>query len=105
MKLDAEAMKLDAYEQEIEDSVDMSMLRDPDKALLKMLKEAARNTLKRDQRLGIRLTKSDLAGIKYAAETKGVSHQALISDVIHDYVIGALKKVEKPTLHSESVGS
>jgi predicted DNA binding CopG/RHH family protein len=63
-------MKLDPYEQEIEDAFDMSALRDPDAALLKMLKEAARNSLRKDQRLGIRLTKRDLAGIKEVAAAK-----------------------------------
>lgn len=98
-------MKLTKEEQEIEDSLDLATMRTPDALLLAMLKEAARNTFRRNRRVNIRLTERDLAGIKQAAEAKGVPHSTLISGIIHQYVEGNLTERPRGREQRKSVGS
>ncbi|MDT8448322.1 MAG: antitoxin [bacterium] len=50
----------------------------------------ARNTLKKSERVTIRLTKADLAGIKIMAAKEGIGYQTLISSLIHKYVTGQI---------------
>ena len=48
--------------------------------------EAARNTLRKDRRINIRLSQSDLEGLKLAAVREGVPYQTLVASVLHKYV-------------------
>jgi predicted DNA binding CopG/RHH family protein len=57
------------------------------------LANAASNTLAKDQRMNIRMTKHDFDGIKVKAIEEGMPYQTLISSIIHKYLIGKL--VEK----------
>lgn len=86
--------KLDAYEQEIEDKVDVSQLRDLTPAEQAEWREAARNTLRKSQRINIRLSEIDLAGVRRVAAEQGLPYQTLISSLIHRFVQGGL--VEAP---------
>jgi predicted DNA binding CopG/RHH family protein len=56
------------------------------------LAETAANTLTKDQRMNIRLTKNDLDGIKLKAMEEGLPYQTLVSSIIHKYVTGKLKE-------------
>ena len=55
-----------------------------------LLSKAATNTLTKDQRMNIRLTKNDLNGIKVKAAEEGMPYQTLVSSLIHKYVTGKL---------------
>jgi predicted DNA binding CopG/RHH family protein len=55
------------------------------------LAETATNTLTKDQRMNIRITKTDLDGIKLKAMEEGLPYQTLVSSIIHKYVTGKLK--------------
>jgi len=55
-----------------------------------LLSKTATNTLTKDQRMNIRLTKSDLDGIKLKAMEEGLPHQTLVASIIHKYVTGRL---------------
>jgi predicted DNA binding CopG/RHH family protein len=51
---------------------------------------AARNTLKKDKRINLRLTQKDYHQIQIRAIEEGIPYQTLISSVIHKYLNGSL---------------
>ena len=55
-----------------------------------ILSKAADNTLSKDQRINIRITKNDLDGIKIKAAEEGLPYQTLVASIIHKYVTGRL---------------
>ncbi|MDE1920606.1 MAG: antitoxin [Candidatus Omnitrophica bacterium] len=54
------------------------------------LREAARETLRKDARINIRLTKRDFFNLKSKAVREGMPYQTLVSSVIHKYLTGQL---------------
>ncbi len=60
------------------------------KGALKRYVRAARQTLKKDRRVNIRLAQVDLQGIQTKAFAEGLPYQTLISSVLHKYVTGSL---------------
>lgn len=57
----------------------------------KHYQEAARETLRKDKRINIRLSQKDLEGIQARAARDGLPYQTLISSIIHKFVIGNLR--------------
>ena len=55
-----------------------------------LLSKTATNTLTKDQRINIRITKNDLDGIKLKAMEEGLPYQTLVASIIHKYVTGRL---------------
>ena len=51
---------------------------------------AARNTLKKDKRINLRLTQKDYHQIQVKAIEDGIPYQTLISSIIHKYLNGSL---------------
>jgi len=51
---------------------------------------AARNTLKKDRRINLRLTPKDYYQIQIKAIEEGMPYQTLISSLIHKYLNGTL---------------
>ena len=51
---------------------------------------AARNTLKKDKRINLRLTQKDYHQIQIKAIEEGIPYQTLISSIIHKYLNGTL---------------
>jgi predicted DNA binding CopG/RHH family protein len=56
-------------------------------------KEIARATLRKDQRMNIRISKKDLDALKVRAIEEGIPYQTLVSRIIHKYLSGGF--VEK----------
>lgn len=54
------------------------------------LESAARDTLRKDKRINIRLPSHDLVEIKRLAAREGVPYQTLISSILHKYATGEL---------------
>ena len=50
--------------------------------------EIARNTLRKDQRMNIRISRTDLNGIRAKAAEEGIPYQTLVAGLIHKYVAG-----------------
>ncbi len=50
----------------------------------------ARNTIKKDKRINLRLTQKDYHQIQLKAIEEGIPYQTLISSVIHKYLNGTL---------------
>ena len=64
-----------------------------------LLSKTATNTLSKDQRMNIRITKNDLDGIKLRAVEEGLPYQTLVASIIHKYVTGRLiEKTRQPRL-------
>jgi predicted DNA binding CopG/RHH family protein len=61
--------------------------------LIKKYAEYAKNTLKKDKRVNIRLSGNDLEHLQNLAVQEGLPYQTLIASLIHKYVTGKL--VEK----------
>lgn len=55
------------------------------------LKRAARNTIRKDKRVSIRISERDLTSIQKIALEEGIPYQTLISSVLHKFVN---KKIE-----------
>jgi len=51
---------------------------------------SARNTLKKDKRINLRLTQKDYHQIQVKAIEEGIPYQTLISSIIHKYLNGSL---------------
>lgn len=52
--------------------------------------EIARNTLRKDKRINIRLSSQDLEALKTNAVEIGIPYQTLVSSVLHQYTTGRL---------------
>ena len=50
----------------------------------------ARNTLKKDKRLNIRISERDLNELQKKAVSEGLPYQTFVSSIIHKYVSGKL---------------
>jgi len=52
--------------------------------------DIARNTLKKDKRVNLRISAKDLDAIKAYAVEEGLPYQTLISSVLHKFISGRL---------------
>ncbi len=50
----------------------------------------ARNTLKKDMRVNIRISQTDLHGIQTKAVQEGIPYQTFIASILHKFVTGRL---------------
>jgi len=84
--------KLDDEEKELLESVERGEWKTVDNLAEEkaMLREAARNTLRKEKRINIRLSAKDLFDIQTAAAEEGMPYQTLISSIIHKYAAGIL---------------
>ena len=56
----------------------------------KELAEYARNTLKKDKRLNIRISERDLTELQRKAIKEGLPYQTYISSILHKFINGTL---------------
>ncbi len=57
---------------------------------IRKIRDAAKNTLKKDARINIRLSSKDLGDVQVIAAREGIPYQTLLSSIIHKYVSGSL---------------
>jgi predicted DNA binding CopG/RHH family protein len=55
---------------------------------IKKLQRYAKNTLKKDKRINIRMSSKDLDQVQVMAVQEGIPYQTLVSSIIHKYVSG-----------------
>jgi predicted DNA binding CopG/RHH family protein len=68
----------------------------PDNARRKKgLIQYARNTLKKDKRLNIRISERDLVELQRKAVKEGLPYQTYVSSIIHKFINGALVEGSK----------
>ena len=56
----------------------------------------ARNTIKKNQKINIRIADNDLSALKRRAAREGIPYQTLIRSVLHKYASGFLKDAVNP---------
>ena len=80
--------QLDKEEQELLSSIERGEWQPVKnmRAEIKRYIEYAKNTLKKDQRISIRMSKQDLVGIQSKAVGEGLPYQTLITSIVHKYV-------------------
>jgi predicted DNA binding CopG/RHH family protein len=57
------------------------------------LAQFAKETIKKDKRINIRISRSDLEALQRRALEEGLPYQSLVSSVLHKYVSGGLKDI------------
>jgi predicted DNA binding CopG/RHH family protein len=89
--------KLTKEEKEILDSFEKDEWI-PVKNLVKRKKELiayARNTLRKDKRLNIRISERDLLELQKQAVNEGLPYQTYVSSIIHKFINGSLVEARK----------
>ena len=81
---------LDEYEKEILDAYENGALR-PSKSPADY-QSIARNTMKKNRKVNIRLSENVLSALQRRAAREGIPYQTLIGSVLHKYVSGFLKE-------------
>lgn len=83
-------VKLDADEQELLESYERGEWKSVDNLAqeMKLAKEIAENTLRKDARITLRISGCDLAHLKQKAAYKGLPYQTFIASVLHEYAAG-----------------
>lgn len=61
----------------------------------KELIQYARNTLKKDKRLNIRISERDLVELQRKAVREGLPYQTYVSSIIHKFISGTLVEANK----------
>ena len=84
---------LDKEEREILDAIESGKWEKvkPRRAELNHYAAIAKNTLRKDQRMNIRISKADLTRIKLKAAEEGVPYQTLVAGILHKYVSGTFR--------------
>lgn len=65
------------------------------KQIMRVAEQAATNYIKRDNRVNVRISGSDLNMIKKTAAEEGLPYQTLLASIIHKFVSGRLVDKEK----------
>ena len=81
---------LDEYEKEILEAYEDGRLK-PSKSQVDY-QAIARDTLKKNRKINIRISENDLTAIQRRAAREGIPYQTLIGSVLHKYVSGFLKE-------------
>jgi predicted DNA binding CopG/RHH family protein len=83
-------VKLDAEEQELLASFEKGEWKPVENLSqeIEKAKKIAANTLRKDERVTLRLSSTDLARLKQKAAYKGLPYQTFISSVLHEYAAG-----------------
>ena len=84
---------LDKEERKILEAIEMGKweLVKPRKAEFERYAQIARSTLRKDQRMNIRISRADLERLKVRAAEEGIPYQTLVASVLHRFVSGTLK--------------
>jgi predicted DNA binding CopG/RHH family protein len=83
-------VKIDAEEKALLDSVERGEWKSTSnlEEEVAFAKTAASNYLRKDARVNIRISSSDLERLKQKAAYKGLAYQTFIASVLHEYAAG-----------------
>jgi len=81
---------LDEYEQEILDAFENRELK-PVKSKTDF-QVIARNTMKKNRKINIRISENDLTALQRRAARDGIPYQTLIGSVLHKFASGFMKE-------------
>ena len=96
-KYDPEKVKLNEYEQNIENALDYKNLKKPSPARKKVLRIAADETLKmlKDTSANIRMNGEAMLALRQKASEAGLPYQTFIAHVMHLYLTDKLVSVNE----------
>jgi predicted DNA binding CopG/RHH family protein len=83
-------MVLDEYENEIMEAFESGKLKTVKSQY--DFQEIARNTLRKNRKINIRISENDLAALQRRAAREGLPYQTLIGSVLHKFASGFLKE-------------
>ncbi|MEA1892956.1 MAG: antitoxin [Campylobacterota bacterium] len=85
-------LELDNEEQELLQSLENDEWESVEnlKDEIKSHQDIAKNTLRKDKRINIRLSSNDLEALKTSAVELGLPYQTLVSSILHQYASGRL---------------
>lgn len=94
-KRDVFNVKLDKEEQELLKSVERGEWKTVENAEEEaaFAREAATNSIRKDERVTLRLSSADLDRLKQKAAYKGLPYQTFIASVLHEYAAGHFKEI------------
>jgi predicted DNA binding CopG/RHH family protein len=84
---------LDEEEKDLEraiQSIDISKIRRPSSKTIRKFKKSARDHLKKETKMNIRIDPFELDKIKKNAERQGLKYQTFIKSILHKYLTGQL---------------
>ncbi|OGX37980.1 MAG: antitoxin [Omnitrophica WOR_2 bacterium RIFCSPHIGHO2_02_FULL_50_17] len=88
-------MKLTKEEHELVHSIERGEWRaTTSKAELRKYQQAARQMIKKDARLNIRISSHDLTNLQKRAMEEGLPYQTFVSSLLHKYVTGRLVEAQ-----------
>ena len=82
---------LDDYENEILEAYENGKLKPSNSRT--DFQFIAKNTLKKNRKINIRISENDLSALQRRAAREGIPYQTLIGSVLHKYASGFLKEV------------
>ena len=89
-------MKLTKEEKELVNSIERGEWRaTTSKSELRKYQDAARQMMKKDARLNIRISSYDLGNLQKKAMEEGLPYQTFVSSLLHKYVAGKLVESQK----------
>ena len=79
---------LDDYEKELMDYTESEEFAPTvnEAELKEYFMQAAKNTLKKNERMNIRISERDIKGLKALAIREGIPYQTLASSILHKYI-------------------
>ncbi|MCK5507076.1 MAG: antitoxin [Desulfobacterales bacterium] len=100
-------IKLNKDEEEILESFEQGEWKSVQNVKAEIMKhqQYARNTLKKDKRVNIRISSKVLEEIQTLAVENGIPYQTLMSSVLHRYVSGYLIEKPRPNKSLERTGN
>ncbi|MBF2054091.1 MAG: antitoxin [Candidatus Sericytochromatia bacterium] len=86
--------KLDKEEQEILDAFESNQLVsvEPLSEVKRQHQAAAAATMKKDARINIRLSSTDLRALQVRAMQEGIPYQTLAASILHKFIAGQLRE-------------
>ena len=87
-------MYLDEEERDLVESIERGEWKSVKnlKAEIQKHQEYARNTLRKDKRVNIRISSRDLESLQTKAVEDGIPYQTLMASVLHRFVAGRLRE-------------
>jgi predicted DNA binding CopG/RHH family protein len=83
-------MNLDEYESEILEAFESGKLKPVEPS--EDFKVIARNTMRKNKKINIRISENDLTALQRKAARDGIPYQTLIGSVLHRFASGFLKE-------------
>lgn len=89
MGKDEKREQFDKYEREILDAFENGELKPVESSV--DYQTIAKETMKKDMKINIRISENDLNAIKRKAAREGIPYQTLVGSILHKYACGFLK--------------